>query len=78
MKTSFLIYATWGEYDDFTIRPLFICHDKDEAFLFLTALNNKEPEYIQKVKDYFNQNYSENYYPQDIGFGIDELEVVNI
>ena len=72
---SFVICGTWGEYDDFTRVPMFVCHDEDEAIMFVEALNNKEEEYFEKVIDFFEE---EQYVSSDIYFEYHSLEVLKL
>lgn len=54
---SFVISGTWGEYDDYTQVPMFVCNSVDEANLFCEALDNKERPFWDDVEKYFGKEY---------------------
>ena len=90
MNTGYVIYASYGEYDDYNEIPMFFCNMEMEAHLFIEALENKEQPYWQKVIDFFraragcsNSNISdeeiEQYrMPSDLGFGLSKVEVLSL
>lgn len=76
---SFLIYASWGEYDDFTTCPLFFCDDIDSATMLVDAFNNKENPYWELVVEFFVNEFGSEYtIPSDIGFNFKELNKISI
>ena len=79
-QKAYVISATWGEYDDFTSVPLFVCLMDIERDLFVDALYNKESPYYDKVVDYFNKEYpncyGESHVPEDIGFTCNEVDIL--
>lgn len=90
MNTGYVIYASYGEYDDCAEIPMFFCTMEMEAYLFIEALENKEQPYWQKVIDFFraragcsNSDISdeeiEKYrMPDDLGFGINKVEILSL
>lgn len=78
-QKSYVICATYGEYDDFTRIPMFVCHMQMEADLFVEALNNRERPCWNKVVDYFAKHFGVDYMiPDDIGFGWEEVDVMTL
>lgn len=73
--TKFVITCCWGEWDDYTKHSIFITHSKEEAELFATALNNKEPDLWEKVIAFFA---NDGHIPSDIYFSYEELEVLSL
>ena len=52
-QKAYVILASWGEYDDFTEVPLFICPMQMEAEMFVDAFHQREQPYWSKIEDYF-------------------------
>jgi hypothetical protein len=75
-QKAYVINAIWGEYDDYTRIPMFVCPMKMEVELFVEAFNNREPPYWNKVEDYFMREYG--YVPHDIGFSWDEIDILTL
>lgn len=80
--TVYVISATWGEYDDFTSVPLFVCVMDIERDLFLDALNKRESPYYDKVVDYFHKEYPcsdrDTCVPESIGFDWKKVELLSL
>ena len=80
--TVYVISATWGEYDDFTSVPLFVCAMDIERDLFLDALNKRESPYYDKVVDYFQKEYPcadrDTCVPDDVGFSWKKVELLSL
>ena len=81
-QKAYVISATWGEYDDFTSIPLFVCMMDIERDLFMEALYKKESPYYDKVIAYFNKeypnSYDETHVPHDIGFSWNEVDILTL
>ena len=75
-QKAYIIQASWGEYDDFTEIPLFICPMQMEAEMFVEAFCKRERPYLAKIEDYFMSEYG--YIPHDIGFSYKELDVLTL
>lgn len=73
-KTSFVICASWGGCRGFTLVPMFISCDEDEAKVLVDALNNREKKYFIFVYEYFN---GEQYTPEDIYFEYRPLKLLH-
>ena len=52
-QKAYVICADWGEYDDYTQIPMFVCYMQMEAELFVEALCKQEQPYWEKIEDYF-------------------------
>jgi hypothetical protein len=90
METGYVIYASYGEYDDYTELPLFFCPTKMEVDMFTEALNKKEKPYWDKVvatwKKRFEglasaikeEEFIEMFMPRDISFGYHEIEIMTL
>ena len=91
MENGYVIYASYGEYDDYTEIPMFFCPTKMEAELFVEAFENKEQPYWQKINKFFRKWYghennpcisdediNEFYIPGDLSFGIKDVEVLTL
>lgn len=72
---EFVISGTWGEYDDYTKIPMFVCHSEDEASLFCDSLNKSESPFFEKVIEYFGEAY---YVPNDIYFVFDRVPLLEL
>ena len=72
---EFVISGTWGEYDDYTKVPMFVCHSVEEARLFCDSLNEKESPFWEKVLEYFGSDF---YTPSDIYFVFDEVPLLKL
>lgn len=81
-QKAYVISATYGEYDDFTNIPMFVCITDTERDLFLEALNSRESYYYNKVVDYFHKEYPcrerDSCVPEDIGFEWKEVELLTL
>lgn len=75
MNKSFVISGTWGEYDDYTKVPMFVCNSVDEAYLFCESLNAKEKPFYESVLNFFGD---EKYIPNDIFFIYDEVPILRL
>ena len=80
--TVYVISATWGEYDDCTSVPLFVCVMDIERDLFLDALNKRESPYYDKVVDYFHKEYPctdrDSCVPVGLGFDWKKVELLSL
>jgi hypothetical protein len=52
-QKAYVIYANWGEYDDYTKATMFVCPMQMEAELFVEAFYNREKPYWEKVEEFF-------------------------
>ena len=81
-QKSYVICATYGEYDDFNLIPVFVCPTAMELDLFIEALNNKEQPYWEKVVDFFAKFYPttdrEHCVPEDVGFESHEVDLLTL
>ena len=50
----FLIYGTYGEYDDFNRLPLMVVSDKDTADMVCNELYKSDNQFISLVKKVFD------------------------
>ena len=91
LNTGYVIYACYGEYDDYNEVPMFFCSMEMEAHLYMEALENQEQPYWQKVIDFFRKRAGcegstaisdeeiEKYrMPSDLGFGLNKVEVLSL
>lgn len=77
-EKAYVIGVTYGEYDDFTHIPMFVCYMKMEAELFLDALENREEPYWGQVVNYFTSYGADYVVPEDIGFNLTEVDVLTL
>ena len=90
MENGYVIYAAYGEYDDYTELPLFFCPTEMEVDMFIEALNKKEKYYWDMVVDIWKQRFEglakaikddefiEMFMPRDIHFGYHEIKVLTV
>ena len=81
-QKSYVICATYGEYDDFNRIPIFVCPTEMELNLFLDALYNREQPYWEKVVDFFAKFYPttdrEHCVPEDVGFESHKVDLLTL
>jgi hypothetical protein len=81
-QKSYVICATYGEYDDFNRLPIFVCQTKMELDLFIDALYKKEQPYWSKVVDFFANMCSttarEYCVPEGLGFEWHEVDLLTL
>lgn len=81
-QKSYVICATYGEYDDHNRIPIFVCPTEMERDLFIDVLYQKEQPYWDKVIDFFSKFYPnterECCIPEDIGFEWHEVDLLTL
>ena len=73
MTNEYIIFATYGEYDDFNKIAMCICKSEIETELLVQALNDKEPPYYDDFAKMFEGMCG--YIPNDLYFQFESVPV---